>query len=125
MVIGAREGNAGVLKLGHEHIKRTHQYKYLGVTISSADRSLKMPATRKAMLGRAWGAHASVMRLKVAAPDMPPGILGTIWQTWVLPQLMYGIGVGIIIIIIMHFRPCSHARMQLKGFFNNHKLHFR
>ena len=23
----------------------------------------------------------------------------------------------------MHFRPCSHARMQLKGFFNNHKLH--
>ena len=73
MIIGACGENPGALKLGHEHIQRTHQYKYLRVAISSADRSLKMPATRKAMLGRAWGAHASIMRLKVAAPDMPPG----------------------------------------------------
>ncbi len=81
------------LRLGHELISRTKKYKYLGVMISSADRGLNMPDTKKGMLGAAMGAHNSVMRLKVAAPDLPPGVLGTIWQTWVLPQLMYGIGV--------------------------------
>ena len=44
------------------------------------------------MLQAVMGAHFSVMRLKAAAPNMPPGVLGTIWQTWALPQLMYGIG---------------------------------
>ena len=92
MVIGPPQ-ESPALSFGQETVKQTQQYKYLGITLSSADRMLKLPATRKAMLAAAWGAHASIMRLKVAAPDLPPGVLATVWQTWVLPQLMYGIGV--------------------------------
>jgi len=92
MIIGPPQ-ESPLLSFGQDTVKQTDQYKYLGVTLSSADRMLKLPATRKAMLAAAWGAHASIMRLKVAAPDLPPGVLATVWQTWVLPQLMYGIGV--------------------------------
>jgi len=63
MVIGPPQ-ESPVLSFGQETVKQTFQYKYLGVTLSSADRMLKLPATRKAMLAAAWEVHASIMRLK-------------------------------------------------------------
>ena len=93
MVFGQDDAPQQQLQYGLHTIVRTTSYKYLGVVFDSNDRLLRFPSMKKRMVRAAHGAHAAIMRLKVAAPDMPPGVLASIWQTWVLPQLMYGIGI--------------------------------
>ena len=86
-------GVSPVLTLGGQRVKETSEYKYLGVLVGSADRGLKFDKMKKRMLGVARHAHHVVKVLMAAAPDLPAAIVAQIWQSWVLPKLMYGIGV--------------------------------
>ena len=92
MVFGGERKRNFTLRFGAEVVRRTKSYKYLGVMLDSEDTKLSMLAQRQKTLRSAFGAHNAVAQLQVASPDMPLGTIGSIWQTWVLPQLCYGIG---------------------------------
>lgn len=86
-------GVSPILHFGGQPVHETSEYKYLGVLIGSADRGLKFEKMKKRMLGVARHAHHVVKVLMAAAPDLPAAIVAQIWQSWVLPKLMYGIGI--------------------------------
>jgi len=92
MVFGGERKQNFTLHFSPEVVCRTKAYKYLGVMLDSEDTKLSMLAQRQKTLRTAYGAHNPVAQLQVASPDMPLGTIGSIWQTWVLPQLCYGIG---------------------------------
>ncbi|MCP4060303.1 MAG: hypothetical protein GY738_24015, partial [Pseudoalteromonas sp.] len=93
MVFGAGQNLNFNLRFGPHVVRCTKTYKYLGVVLEASDTSLKMQAQQRKTLRSAYGAHNAVAQLQVAAPDMPLGTIGSIWQTWVLPQLCYAVGV--------------------------------
>ena len=93
MVMGGQRKDNFTLRFGPELVRRTKSYKYLGVMLDCEDTQLNMLTQRQKTLRAAYGAHNAVKQLHVASPDMPLGTISSIWQTWVLPQLCYGVGV--------------------------------
>lgn len=93
MVFGSRRRETFALKFGPHVVNRTSHYKYLGVHMDSDDTQFRMKRQRKKTLGAAYAAHNAVAQLQIASPDIPIGVIGSIWQTWVIPQLCYAVGV--------------------------------